>query len=669
MTAAESRPVSIRYEGIGFFLSQTLLNSPLTCPKLVFRRSRNQQVKSPRTMSNEIITTFEYSSLEGPRDIRLLKISTNSNDQSSAPQTYRLVHAELPEEGSSNGLSFETVSYTWGDSTRVSTLRLSDEHGSIVGEIGLTANLTQAIPHLTDKSKTRLLWIDQLCINQGDDLEKGVQVGMMDQIYKSASRVLIWLGLVEEDSRMVKQWLDTLDRLLPLQALEGLLPRQQDPAKFDPANAAFRPDNRAVWVDREISKPDNASTYAAAIFRFLHRPWFSRGWIVQELLLSTNITFVIGDTTLNKQNMKDLFATPHGLVPDDNTTGSNGSYRTLMTLKFHPFTEEQPLRFFRLMAQASAEFSTFSRRDQLYAFLGMIPGLCPDFFKPDQTCPIHEAFAKFVVAVSRKHGSLDFLSLCSTWQDNFLRYKPELSRELAPFPTWVPSWTSTPLQAPFRLATGGVRGRDPVAWNAAAGRKHVYREIVDDDPATSSCLLVRGRIVDRVHSVSTATFQRTWDADHAYLDGLVDEIKGDLQGLQHWSKVDLVDFLNKVAWNGVCPKEIFDYKTAEELLQAPANSVNLGLALAMARGRRFMRSQKGRTGLVPKMGTTWMSLGAGKGSVIAVLHGCSVPVVLERQEGDRKNVFKLVGDCYVEGIMHGETVIWNKDEAEEFVLI
>ncbi|KAI4926776.1 hypothetical protein J4E85_007071 [Alternaria conjuncta] len=37
-------------------------------------------------------------------------------------------------------------------------------------------------------------WIDALCINQSDDVEKSLQVQRMGDIYKNAKEVLVWLG-------------------------------------------------------------------------------------------------------------------------------------------------------------------------------------------------------------------------------------------------------------------------------------------------------------------------------------------------------------------------------------------------------------------------------------------------------------------------------------------
>jgi hypothetical protein len=44
-------------------------------------------------------------------------------------------------------------------------------------------------------------WYDALCINQGNDQELTVQVGIAKDIYAKASRVVIWLGIVTLEDR------------------------------------------------------------------------------------------------------------------------------------------------------------------------------------------------------------------------------------------------------------------------------------------------------------------------------------------------------------------------------------------------------------------------------------------------------------------------------------
>jgi hypothetical protein len=39
-----------------------------------------------------------------------------------------------------------------------------------------------------------MLWVDAVCINQLDPVEKGHQVAQMGRIYENAERVVVWLG-------------------------------------------------------------------------------------------------------------------------------------------------------------------------------------------------------------------------------------------------------------------------------------------------------------------------------------------------------------------------------------------------------------------------------------------------------------------------------------------
>jgi hypothetical protein len=63
-----------------------------------------------------------------------------------------------------------------------------------------------------------------------------------------------------------------------------------------------------------------------------------------------------------------------------------------------------------------------------------------------------------------------------------------------------------------------------------------------------------------------------------------------------------------------------------------------------ATNRRFFITEQGQIGLAPKE--------ARRGDTICVLFGCSVPVVLR----EKQDIFTFVGECYVDGLMHGEAV-------------
>ena len=53
--------------------------------------------------------------------------------------------------------------------------------------------------HLRYIDDERRLWIDAICVNQFDDDVKAIQAGFMAEIYKLASRVIVWLGRERKD--------------------------------------------------------------------------------------------------------------------------------------------------------------------------------------------------------------------------------------------------------------------------------------------------------------------------------------------------------------------------------------------------------------------------------------------------------------------------------------
>ena len=56
------------------------------------------------------------------------------------------------------------------------------------------------------------MWIDKLCINQKDEVEKAQQVALMHRVFQRCSNVLIWLGAAEppveaaEKHELLRRW-------------------------------------------------------------------------------------------------------------------------------------------------------------------------------------------------------------------------------------------------------------------------------------------------------------------------------------------------------------------------------------------------------------------------------------------------------------------------------
>ncbi|KAF3763584.1 hypothetical protein M406DRAFT_233130, partial [Cryphonectria parasitica EP155] len=85
---------------------------------------------------------------------------------------------------------YEALSYVWGDS-RPEFCRWIRVDGQ---KRWVTQNLWAALRRLRRTDEERKLWVDALCINQKDDVEKSHQVAMMSQIYSKTAMCLAWLG-------------------------------------------------------------------------------------------------------------------------------------------------------------------------------------------------------------------------------------------------------------------------------------------------------------------------------------------------------------------------------------------------------------------------------------------------------------------------------------------
>ncbi|WAO86310.1 HET domain-containing protein [Fusarium falciforme] len=84
--------------------------------------------------------------------------------------------------------SYETLSYVWGDQSNTRQITCDGSPRTI------TESLYLALSRLRLRDRPRTVWIDQLCIDQTNDVEKSPQVSVMRDIYRKASRGLIWLG-------------------------------------------------------------------------------------------------------------------------------------------------------------------------------------------------------------------------------------------------------------------------------------------------------------------------------------------------------------------------------------------------------------------------------------------------------------------------------------------
>jgi hypothetical protein len=112
---------------------------------------------------------------------------------------------------------YSALSYTWGGQARDREMivvdKLGDE-GSLVkiSKFPVTETCEDALREMRGHRAidTFTIWVDSICINQMDMLEREAQVSMMDRIYSQATQVNIWLGRGTPQSDRFFQVLETL---------------------------------------------------------------------------------------------------------------------------------------------------------------------------------------------------------------------------------------------------------------------------------------------------------------------------------------------------------------------------------------------------------------------------------------------------------------------------
>jgi hypothetical protein len=164
--------------------------------------------------------------------------------------------------------TYRTVSYTWGCQHLSECIEINGK------SFWIRKNLDTLLRDLRRRG-LEILWVDAICINQNDLHEKNKQILLMDHIYRDATETIVWLHEeIDTDGREVStskgaQFLST----------SGL--------------------------DEDISVAQ-VQRMTAAVIWLLQHPYWTRRWIIQELALSQDVSFISGEHMFHISALKGL---------------------------------------------------------------------------------------------------------------------------------------------------------------------------------------------------------------------------------------------------------------------------------------------------------------------------------------------------------------------------
>ncbi|KAH6722653.1 heterokaryon incompatibility protein-domain-containing protein [Leptodontidium sp. MPI-SDFR-AT-0119] len=170
------------------------------------------------------------------------------------------VHCEIFHVNLDQAPSYKALSYTWGSPDDPQLPIKLNRQTFFVRE-----NLWLALQQLHAQSDPVVIWIDAVCINQTDDMERNEQVTKMKTIYEKAEEVVVWLGPSYEDSH------------LAFQLIQEMYDHRHD----------------VEWIARRFQQPE-LKRPVVALHNLHNRDYWWRMWIVQELTVAKCISLQCG---------------------------------------------------------------------------------------------------------------------------------------------------------------------------------------------------------------------------------------------------------------------------------------------------------------------------------------------------------------------------------------
>lgn len=618
-------------------------------------------------MSNAIYRALNLESNE----IRLLALQPG---EGASPVQAVLTYASL-----SDNPKYEALSYAWGDCsiTRPIQLRaVGTNHGSSdTSEVQVTTNLESALRHLRFKDRTRILWADALCINQDDVVEKGHQVRHMGDIYRKSSCVCLWIGEEANDSDAAMDLIEWY-------------------------RTGNRSDEETLWNDLRWATAFRALTYLVS------RPWFTRRWIVQEILLSEKSVVYCGTKSTTWRSLwlatRSLETETSNLlihrgtgdratqlpvshafskwdIPDQRVDAWRQGLKNIIEI-YHAqlVVTRDPFPPLMTLLRTLQRKAVTDPRDAVYALLSLSKEGRRSQMYIDYSAPVMDVFRDTVELSIRGDESLDIICLSFGFAG------------CGHSDTWIPRFYTVDEGCHCRTGQDLPHEGRPIQSKSAYSASGCSKAVVSIEgrKLVAKCILIdciQNKLENTGFETRLTHIRRLWKESALSLDPMC--IGGSSRNAVFTNDPALLfeAFWRTLVTNRTRVKKIekppqswglwFEawskgnmilkwLITEDEDIQSKTDAIHVAMRRSVAY-RHFIVTEMKRIGLAPRY--------AREGDLICILLGCSVPVILRPAFGPgNAGLYHFIGDSYIHGIMDGEvmTSLENGDYTlEEFNII
>lgn len=266
------------------------------------------------------------------------------------------------------------------------------------------------------------VWADGICINQTDEEDKNTQVRQMGTIYEFARNTIIFLGDLAPEAQSVIDIL-AMFQYNTQQGVSSVIQDDKNPAHL-------------------IRQPSHLEIERLAIEHILQRTWFTRIWVLQELVLSVNPWIQVATSRLRWK----VF---YNLLMQSNSRPAHGPLKRLYDIN-HARLDMGPTwlpdangkskhnNLLQILRWRRGSGVT-NPRDMIYAHLGMLGGkdnedcLLEKLIQVDYSKSIGEVYTNAALYFIESSGGFGILSHIEDLSLDCRRQG---------IPSWVSDWTS-----------------------------------------------------------------------------------------------------------------------------------------------------------------------------------------------------------------------------------
>ena len=624
------------------------------------------QEMNPTTAAPDTEEYFHEPLSDRTRQIRLVKIVSSDNEDG-------IPSCRLTTEYLDQAPEYFALSYVCGDPHDLVPCHVDNKTFKIY------RNLAGALRHLPGVCGPDVLyWIDCLSIDQRNDDEKSAQVILMSKIFKTASFVPVWLGEETKSTRavfavlksMAEHYLDLWNFIKMASTLEDEVLLQRTSYWRDKLFASLCVDDKGfapLSLRRQQLRPFQIEMLLGAamseeIWRLVERPWWGRLWVRQELVLAEDCAFICGSKSSKVEILLRgleafcMYATTgiDAVRWVGFSRGGSDNLRNIGTCKrAREFGRTQSAGnysslLYHIQEGRGADCSL--AQDRIFANLGMSDEVLVTQNPPDYNMSVQDVYARFFQTWVETYQNLDILMFS------------EIDGAIS---SWIPDWQT--------------RRVEHAIVKVCLRHMHTFRP---GGSVAPQCVFPdRPLQMDRARLLAVAGFE--FDTIQAVESGLSIEEQSSLCEHMHLPTSErlsgrkrmvatlgadwevsfwLTHFLESgLGSQRLNVREMADLETiVRNWLAGPSQDAwpdeGLGNLMYWSLWATFFTTSSGRFGFYCD------------GSVIkqhdriCVLFGASLPLVIRPGEGDGQDrPGRLVGPCYIHGVMDGELMAGYED--------